>query len=260
MEDGPPVSLCATEQSIALAGDFRLIQNLRGHRYSVDDMVVAHLACTRRPATPPGRVLDLGCGLGSVLLIAAWAFPKAQLVGLELLPDHVDFARRNVRLNQCQDRVRIVAGDLRDEDLVRSLGKFDLVMGSPPYFALGSGTVCQDPSRAAAHFELHGGIEDYALAARRGLAPDGLFAACAPAQPLERATAAFDRAGLHVHFRQEVVPRPGKPPFLTLLVGAGHAGLAPMEEVEPLVLRRADGRRTPQHVAIREWTAISDRP
>jgi tRNA1Val (adenine37-N6)-methyltransferase len=250
----------STEQSIALAGDFRVIQNLRGHRYSVDDMVVAHLACTWRGVTsPPARVLDLGCGLGSVLLITAWAFRGARLVGLELLPEHVDFARRNVRLNQCDERVRIVAGDLRDEALVSSLGRFDLVTGSPPYFALGSGTLCQDPSRAAAHFELNGGIEDYAMAARRALAPDGLFVTCANADPPERVTEAFERAGLHVHFRQDVVPRPGKSPFLTLLVGSGHAGPATLEEVAPLVLRRADGRRTPEHVAIREWTAISPR-
>jgi len=260
MEDGPSVSPRPTEQSIALTRDFRLLQHLKGHRYSVDDMLVAHLAGTRGCPTPPGRVLDLGCGLGSVLLITAWANPEAQLVGLELLPEHVHFAKRNVRLNHCSERVRIVAGDLRDEALVGSLGRFDLVTGSPPYFAPDSGTLCKDPSRAAAHFELNGGIEDYAQAARRALAPGGLFVTCSTADPPERAVAAFERAGLRLHFRQAVVPRPGKPPFLTLLVGSGpdvHPELQDaVEEAEPLVLRHTDGRRTPEHVAIREWTGL----
>ena len=107
------------EQCIALTRDYRLIQKLRGHRYSVDDMLVAHLACSRSEA--PGRVLDLGCGLGSVLLIVAWANPGARLVGLEALDEHVAFAGRNLALNGCEDRARILAGDLRDGDLVSSL-------------------------------------------------------------------------------------------------------------------------------------------
>ena len=118
------------EQSIALCGDFRLIQKVRGHRYSVDDMLVAHLACRRCEA--PSRVLDLGCGLGSVLLLVAWAHPRATLVGLEALAEHVAFARRNLALNGCQDRAEVLAGDLRDLELVRSLGVFDLITGSPP--------------------------------------------------------------------------------------------------------------------------------
>jgi len=243
------------EQCIALTGDYRLIQKLRGHRYSVDDMLVAHLACTRGGA--PRRVLDLGCGLGSVLLITAWTFPAAELVGLELLQEHVELAGRNVRLNGCAARIQVVAGDLRDGALVASLGRFDLVTGSPPYFAPGAGTLCEDPARAAAHFELAGGIEDYAAAASRALAPGGVFVTCAGANPPRRARAALERAGLTLLQQRAVVPREGKEPFLTLLVGIkGAAADDPGAGMSPLVLRHADGRRTAAHIAIREWTGL----
>jgi tRNA1Val (adenine37-N6)-methyltransferase len=250
------------EQSVALTREYRVIQKLRGHRYSVDDMLVGHLAGTLTPA--PRRVLDLGCGLGSVLLITAWAFPDAQLVGLEVVAEHVDFARRNVALNRCQDRIEIVAGDLRDLALVASLGRFDLVTGSPPYFLPGSGTPCADPARAAAHFELRGGIEEYARAASVALAPGGRFVACAPADPPERARAALHQAGLAPVFEQPVVPRERKPPFLTLLVAgavpddafrSAHPSAAPAV-VPPLVLRDDAGNRTAEHLAIRAWTGV----
>jgi tRNA1(Val) A37 N6-methylase TrmN6 len=241
------------EQCIALAGGFRLVQKLRGHRYSVDDMLVAHLACTR--AGSPRRVLDLGCGLGSVLLITAWAFPAARLVGLEVLEEHVAYARRNIALNGCQDRARVVAGDLRDPELVRRLGTFDLVTGSPPYFDPVAGTLCADPARAAAHFELRGGIEAYAAAAGRALGPRGRFVTCAGADPPRRWQAALSAAGLSPVFHQLVIPREGKAPFLTLLVGAREAAGAAVE-APPLVLRDREGRRTPQQLAIREWTGV----
>ena len=241
------------EQSIALTADFRLLQNRKGHRYSVDDMLVAHLACERAPA--PARVLDLGCGLGSVLLITAWAYPEVELVGLEALDEHVELARRNVDLNGCEERARVVAGDMRDEELVASLGKFDLVTGSPPYFDPAAGTLCKDPARAAAHFELRGGIEAYTRAASIALAPGGLFVCCAGAEPAGRARSAMEQAGLGPIWQQPVSPRQGKPPFLLLLVGS-PGWSAGVEQAGTLTLRDSEGRRTPEHRAIRAWTGL----
>jgi len=268
MSNGLPTQPTADEQSVALTRDFRLLQKRRGHRYSVDDMIVAHLAATYFELSgrrSPRQVLDLGCGLGSVLLITAWAFPEATFVGLEALAEHVSYAQRNLLLNGCDERARIVAGDLRYLSLVDSLGRFSLLAGSPPYFAKDSGTLCADPARAAAHFELCGGIEDYAAAASRALAPGALFVTCAAADPPGRAEAAFKQAGLSVLYRRSVIPRPGKPPFLQLLVGASGpepsgpepSGPEPTcEEGPTLILRQPDGHRTPEHRAIRKWTGL----
>ncbi|MCK5797047.1 MAG: methyltransferase domain-containing protein [Deltaproteobacteria bacterium] len=253
-EDAP----CPDEQCIALTGSYRLFQKRRGHRYSVDDMLVAHLAATRVGASPPEHVLDLGCGLGSVLLITAWAFPDATFIGLERLGEHVAFARRNIDLNGCQHRARVVSGDLRDQALLETLGTFDLVTGSPPYFDPARGTLCQDPARAAAHFELAGGIEDYAAAASLVLRPRGRFVGCANAEPAGRLENAIDGAGLSMIYTQQVVPRTGKPPFLTRFVATQKTN-APKEEGPILVLRDAEGRRTPEHRKIRAWTGVGPR-
>lgn len=240
------------EQCVALTRDFRLVQRLRGHRYSVDDMLVAHLACTQ--AVAPRRVLDLGCGIGSVLLMVAWAAPRAELVGLEVHPAHAAFARRNVVVNGCEARVRVVEGDLRDEALVRGLGRFDLVTGTPPYFDPATTTRCADESRAYAHWELRGGIEGYACAAARALAPGGVFVACAAAEPAARTAAALEAAGLALVRSRSIVTKTGERAFLTLLV-ASHPPAATTAD-PPLVMRNLDGTRTPEHVDVRQWFGI----
>lgn len=241
------------EQCVALADGFRLIQRLRGHRYSVDDMLVGQLACTACPA--PRRVLDLGCGIGSVLLTEAWAWPDATLVGVEAQPEHVSLAQRNIVLNDCEQRVSVVEGDLRDEQLIDGLGTFDVVTATPPYFDPAAATPCADKQRAYAQFELRGGIEAYAAAAARALAPGGRLVACASALRPERARDAFERAGLGVAMFRDVLPRPDKPPFLQLLLGV--AGPAPTRTLPPLVLRLANGQRSEEHIALREWSGIA---
>jgi len=47
----------------------------KGHRFSSDDIVTAYVAYRERPTAR--RVLDLGSGLGSVLLHLAWKLPEA---------------------------------------------------------------------------------------------------------------------------------------------------------------------------------------
>lgn len=238
------------EQCVALTSTFRLFQRYRGHRYSVDDMLVAHAAGTL--GGRPSAVLDLGCGLGSVLLMLAWRFPFARFQGIEAQPEHVALARRNVLLNGCESRARILAADLREP--FECAESFDLVTGTPPYFDPKTATVCTDPQRAHAQWELRGGIEAYAAAAGRSLGPDGAFVTCAAYAPPERAVRAFGAAGLHARWRRDVLPAPNRSPFLSLWVARRRDGRC--ENAEPLVLRHADGTRTAEHIAIREWFGI----
>ena len=88
------------------------------------------------------------------------------------------------------------------------------------------------------------------------LAPDGLFVACASAEPPSRYRSALEQAGLGLRFHQPVVPRAGKKPFLTLFAARKASPRGPAVEAAPLVLRDEAGRRTAEHLAIREWTGV----
>ena len=60
----------------------RLGSNLVKLGYVSDDVVTAWAALQVCPL--PQRALDLGCGLGSVLLHLAWSVPGAVLDGIEV--------------------------------------------------------------------------------------------------------------------------------------------------------------------------------
>jgi cyclopropane fatty-acyl-phospholipid synthase-like methyltransferase len=45
------------------------------------------------PVSPDNRVLDAGCGSGSMSRLLARSFPRAEVVGVDLREQYLDFAR-----------------------------------------------------------------------------------------------------------------------------------------------------------------------
>jgi tRNA1Val (adenine37-N6)-methyltransferase len=239
----------AGEDLCFLAGDWRIFQRVDGHRWSLDDLVTAHEAARAVDGRPPGAVLDLGCGIGAVLLLVAWRFPHAQLVGIEAQAVSVELARRSIAWNGIAGRCLVHRGDLRDPTVVPGPVAFDLVTGTPPYLRPGTATASRRIQVAPAHLEYRGGIEAYCLAAARWMADAGTFVACAGAGHDARVAAAAARAGLAIGRRLDVIPRAGKSALFSVYTMQRRAGTPVVEPA--LVVRDAVGRRTAAFRAVR---------
>ena len=233
----------AGEDLCYLSGDWRILQRLDGHRWSLDDLVTAWFAA-EQVAGPPARVLDLGCGIGSVLLMLAWRFPDAVATGVEAQAVSVDLARRSIAWNGAEHRCRVHPGDLRDGALLDTLGPFELVTGTPPYLAPGSARESHRVQKGPCNFEHRGGIEAYSAAAARVLTPDGVLVACEQAAQDDRVRAAARGAGLGVTHTLPVVPRAGKPPLFAVHAMRHTDAAAQAIVLPPLMVRDARGART----------------
>jgi len=254
-EDGR-LGPCPGEDLCYLAGDWRILQRLDGQRWSLDDLVTAWCAAEETLAAPPTSLLDLGCGIGAVLMLLAWRLPRARAVGIEAQAVSVDLARRSLAWNGATDRSAVVHGDLRDPAVLPPGAAFDLVTGTPPYLRPGTATPSRRAQRGPAHLELRGGIEAYCLAAARWLAPGGRFVACAAAAQLRRVFEAATAAGLHVTRRLEVIPRAGKAALFSVhVMRRGPSASSPALD-PPLMVRDAAGQRTPAFRALREWMGM----
>ena len=75
-------------------------------------------------------VLDLCTGGGSLAILAARAFPDAQIDAVDLSADALEVARRNVDDNGLADRITLHQGDL-----FAPLGsrRYDVILTNPPY-------------------------------------------------------------------------------------------------------------------------------
>jgi len=229
-----------------LAGDYRILQRVDGHRWSADDLVTAWVAAETVASNPPHRIVDLGCGIGTVLLFMAWRFPRARVSGVEAQDVSAGLARRSLAWNGVDDRCDVVSSDLRDADLVERFGQVDLVTGTPPYMPIGTGVESSRVQCGPCRFEWRGGVEDYALSASRLLSDGAPFVGCSAARQRARVTAGASRAGLLIERWRDVVPRDGKDALFSVYVMRKPvSGMdVPVRDEPPLVLRGKDGRFT----------------
>jgi tRNA1(Val) A37 N6-methylase TrmN6 len=238
----------------AISGHFRLFQLEDGHRFSTDDILTAWYGTSWAPSAQ--RVLDLGSGLGTVGMIAAWRLPGASFVTVEVQADSVRLARKSARYNGLDDRYAIREGDFRDPSLLGEDERFDLVLGSPPYFPPGTGVAGDHPQKVACRFELCGDVNDYARVAAAHLTTGGLFACVFPEVQRARVETAARAADLVVVRRRPVVFCEGETPLVTLFAMNRGVDLPePMRartwEEPPLVVRSADGTIHPEYSAVK---------
>src|ERR1043166_579829 len=204
----------AGETLDALSGHFRIYQLRDGHRFSTDDVLAAWYGTTWAPSAR--TVLDLGSGLGSVAMIAAWRLRGAAVVAIEAQDDSVRLARKSVAYNGLEQRYEIRHADFREERALEPTERFDLILGSPPYFPIGTGIEGDHPQKVACRFELRGDIRDYCRVAAAHLAAGALFACVFPEEQRWRVESAVRDAALTIVRRRPIVFKEGEPPLITL--------------------------------------------
>jgi ribosomal protein L3 glutamine methyltransferase len=106
---------------------------LAGERFYVDRRVIiprSHIAFLLKDLRiRPRRVLDLCTGSGCLAILAARAFPGAEVDAADISPAALAVAARNVRLHRLAARVRLVRSDLFE----KLPGRYDLIVSNPPY-------------------------------------------------------------------------------------------------------------------------------
>jgi ribosomal protein L3 glutamine methyltransferase len=77
-----------------------------------------------------GSVLDLCTGSGCLAIIAAHVFPNSSVDAVDISPDALAVAERNVADYDLQDRVNLVESDLFAK---LDSNRYDLIISNPPY-------------------------------------------------------------------------------------------------------------------------------
>ncbi len=101
----------------------------------------------------PAQVLDLCTGNGSLAVLAALAWPQAQVTGADISPDALAVAERNRARHGLGERLLLHCGN----GLQGLRGPFDLILCNPPYVSAARMAALPAEFRAEPELALAGG-------------------------------------------------------------------------------------------------------
>lgn len=218
-------------------GNLQLIQAEKGYRFSLDPVLLARFS----EVISADTVVDLGTGCGILPLVLAKLTTAQKLIGIELQPQQAERARRNAELNNLQQRVQIIAGDLRQVRQLLPVASSDLVVSNPPYRQPGSGRISPEDERAAARHELAGGLSDFVDAASWLLKNGGSFAIIYLAERLPELLQQMNAKGIEPKRLRMIHPRAQEPARMVLVEGRKN-GRPGLQVEKPLIVYRGEGR------------------
>lgn len=114
------------------------------------------------------KILDLGCGSGCVGLSILSNIENANLVGLDKSEGALSISQMNAVNLQLEERSRFFHCDLKNESEIenlfisKDLGKFDVIVGNPPYIAQQDQLVEENVVKFEPHMALFSDDDGYA--------------------------------------------------------------------------------------------------
>lgn len=213
-------------ESQEFLGSYRLTQSDEFFKLGRDSILLARF-CTLRPGW---QVCDLGCGVGTLLLLLSQREARLERTGVELSPGAAALARRNLADNGLPGQ--ILTGDLREKALLPG-DRFHLVLSNPPYFRAGSGK-----SGGQARMDDTCSVTDLCQAAGRLTRTGGRFALVYRPERLAELFAALQGARLEPKRMQLLAYNETKPPYGVLVEAVKEGG--PGLEVLPTHYQTSD--------------------
>lgn len=195
-------------------GNLRIIQKKGAFCYGVDAVILSDFAVALSKNMK--EVVDLGTSTGIIPLIVSHKCKSCKITGVELQPASAERAKRNVILNNLEDRVEIVNSDILDLGLEYTR-KFDTVITNPPYMVSGRGLVNWNNEKMIARHETTAKLEDFFRVSSKIVKEKGnLFMVHRPSRLPDLITLGR-KYNFELKTMQLVVPKPGGSANIVLL-------------------------------------------
>ncbi len=151
---------------------YLIIQNTKGFLFGVDAVLLTDFV---RKVPEGGSVLDLCTGSGIIPILLSLKTKAGHLSGLEIDADTAEMASRSVYMDELEEKIDIVNGDIKEVEKHFKKHSFDVVTVNPPYTKNEHGLKGENTPRIIARHEVMCDLSDVIKAAALMLKPEGLF-------------------------------------------------------------------------------------
>ena len=147
-----------TDEKIEDLDEFglKIIQAKNAYRFTQDAILLAKYVKLKKSE----KIIDLGSGSGIIPILLSHRKKELSIYGIEIQKELVDMSRRSVKLNELQNSIHIIHGDIKNIKNLFESNQLDVVISNPPYISLGKGIISSINSRSIARHELKCNLED----------------------------------------------------------------------------------------------------
>ncbi|MDP4181694.1 MAG: tRNA1(Val) (adenine(37)-N6)-methyltransferase [Bacillota bacterium] len=209
----------------------KIIQKNDGFKFGVDAVILSHFLDVKKN----DHIIDLGTGTGIIPILIAGKTEARMITGLEIQQDMAEMAARSVKLNELDERVKIVCGDIKNSVEYFGGSKFNSVVTNPPYMSSGRGLVNPSDTKSIARHEILCGLEDVIRSAAKLLVTGGQMAMVHRPQRLVDILVLMRQYKIEPKFLRFVHPSPYKRANLVLIKGF-RGGNPELKMIEPLYI------------------------
>jgi len=149
----------------------KIIQDSKRFCFGMDAVLLSGFVSAKEG----DRILDLGTGTGIIPILLSAKTKAEKIEALEIQHDSADMAIRSVCLNNLQDRINIVEGDIKEAGQIFGPASFQVVTCNPPYMIGQHGLTNNDEPKAIARHEVLCSFEDVARETAKVLVTGGKF-------------------------------------------------------------------------------------
>ena len=224
---------------------YRLIQDPKRFCFGVDAVLLSGFAAAKKG----DKVLDLGTGTGIIPILMSAKTQAAHFSALEIQPESAEMARRSVLLNDLQDKIDIVEGDIKKAAEIFKPSYFDVITTNPPYMNFEGGLKNSFDPKTIARHEVLCSLDDIALAAQKLLKFGGHFYMVHRPHRLTDIMCTLRAHKIEPKKIRFVQPYANREPNMVLIEGVRSG--KPMVKVLPtLVIYKDDGTYTDEIIDI----------
>jgi len=196
-----------------IGGGLKIIQSKNNYRFSEDSTLLAEFV----DLNPGESLLDLGAGSGILPLLLIQKERNLNITGIEIQQDLADMARRSIRYNDLEEKIKIVQGDLKEANKLFTWTRWDKVISNPPYFSVSESRISTRNNIAIAKQEIKCTLADVIKAASLLLKPMGSFYIVHRYQRLEELISLCEKEGLICHKQKFISANKNKSPNIVVV-------------------------------------------
>ncbi|WP_132278808.1 tRNA1(Val) (adenine(37)-N6)-methyltransferase [Natranaerovirga hydrolytica] len=219
--------------------NYRIIQHPKGFCFGMDAVLLTGFV----DGNTKGKVLDLGTGTGIIPILLEAKTQADHFTGLEIQDQSVDMAKRSIQLNNLENKIQIIKGDIKNAFSYFPLASFDIITSNPPYMINNSGYKNINEPKTIARHEILCNLEDVIKASSKLVKVGGKVYFVHRPNRLTEMMVLMKSYQLEPKRIRFVHPYHNKPANMVLIEGIRH-GKSLVEVEKPLIVYEKEGTYT----------------